>query len=378
MKTPHPADATLREGPEFPFGSGKGAGVLSVVCGWLGLGGVVALHFPEFLATPGARAAYPMGLIRGLLASVILAALLFGLGSIVLGRRKSRGMLGLSLGGLALALGGWWVSVPPELPEGPVLGLDWFLLSLFATALLFVPLERAFRRVQQRIFRPGWRTDLAHYGVSHLLVQVTVLLTMLPATLFLHGVVPAAFQQRVAGQPLWLQFIEALIVADLFAYGAHRLFHEVPLLWRFHQIHHSAEHMDWLAGSRLHLVDIVLTRAFAFIPLYALGFSQAALGIYAAWAAFQATLNHANVRWTFGPLRFLLVTPQFHHWHHSADVYDKNFAVHLPVIDRLFGTWHLPGNEWPARYGLDGSPVPDGYVKQAVYPFKKTGDEGMK
>ena len=58
MNTSHPADATLRQGPEFPFGSGKGAGVVSVLCGWLGLGGVVALHFPEYLATPGARAAY--------------------------------------------------------------------------------------------------------------------------------------------------------------------------------------------------------------------------------------------------------------------------------------------------------------------------------
>ena len=70
------------------------------------------------------------------------------------------------------------------------------------------------------------------------------------------------------------RIVEALVLADLFAYASHRLFHVVPLLWRFHAIHHSSEHLDWLASSRLHLVDIVATRAVAFVPLYVMGFSQ--------------------------------------------------------------------------------------------------------
>jgi lathosterol oxidase len=176
-------------------------------------------------------------------------------------------------------------------------------------------------------------------------------------------------QSAVASQPLWLQFLEALLVADLFAYMAHRLFHQVPFLWRFHQIHHSSEALDWLAGSRLHLVDIVVTRAFGFIPLYVLGFSSTAIYAYLTWASFQAVFIHANVRWKFGPLRFLLATPQFHHWHHSATVYDKNFAVHLPLIDKLFGTYHLPEDEWPATYGIEETKVPEGYLRQLIYPL---------
>jgi lathosterol oxidase len=65
----------------------------------------------------------------------------------------------------------------------------------------------------------------------------------------------------------------------------------------------------------------------------------------------------------------LLVTPQFHHWHHSARLYNRNFAAHLPVIDRIFGTYHLPGNDWPEEYGIVGNPVPEGYVRQFTYPL---------
>jgi len=287
----------------------------------------------------------------------------------VLSRAKSRGLLGLSLAVLATVLGGSRVPIEGPIPITPYVALDWFLLSIFLLALVFVPLERLFARVKQRVFRRGWRTDLAHFGVSHLLVQVTVFLTMLPAAIFFRWAISDRFQTAVASQPIWLQFIETLFVADLFAYGAHRLFHEVPFLWRFHQIHHSSELLDWLAASRLHVVDIIITRAFGFLPLYILGFSSTAIYAYLTWASFQAIFIHANVRFTFGPLRYLIATPQFHHWHHSAALYNKNFAVHLPVIDKLFGTFHLPGDDWPDVYGIEGSPVPDGYVQQLVYPI---------
>jgi lathosterol oxidase len=189
--------------------------------------------------------------------------------------------------------------------------------------------------------------------------------------MFFHWAVNDELQRAVSSQPLWLQIIEAMIAADLFAYMAHRLFHEVPFLWRFHQIHHSSQQLHWLAGSRLHVVDIIVTRAWAFLPLYVIGFSSTALYVYLSWASFQAVFIHSNVRFRFGPLKYLLATPQFHHWHHSATLYNKNFAVHLPVLDKLFGTYHLPADEWPEEYGLEGSPVPEGYLSQLVYPVVK-------
>jgi lathosterol oxidase len=129
--------------------------------------------------------------------------------------------------------------------------------------------------------------------------------------------------------------------------------------------------MDWLAGSRLHLVDIVLTRGLSFVPLYVLGFGGPALYAYLLFVSFHAVFIHANVRWRLRPLERLVVTPRFHHWHHAleAEAVDRNFAIHLPVIDRLFGTAYFPEGRWPAAYGDGGEPVPDGWVRQLVLPL---------
>jgi lathosterol oxidase len=373
-----PTAATTGAGrPEFPRGEGKLPGVAAVFLGWLGLGGVVALRFPALLSTPDLRGHYPMPLLRLTIDGALISALALGLVALLLGRRRSRGALALALGVLGLALGGSRVAVPAEIPPAPYLALDWFLLSLLVLALVFVPLERAFGRLRQRVFRPGWRTDLAHFGVSHLLVQVTVLLTMLPAALLFRWAVSDRLQAAVAAQPWALQLVEAVFVADLFAYVAHRLFHEVPVLWRFHAIHHSSEQLDWLASSRLHVVDVVVTRAFGFLPLYVLGFAPSAIYAYLTFASFHAIFIHSNLRFRFGWLRYLLATPQYHHWHHSATLRDRNFAVHLPVIDKLLGTFHLPGEAWPERYGIEGHPVPDGYLSQLVYPVRG-GRRGAK
>ena len=171
-------------------------------------------------------------------------------------------------------------------------------------------------------------------------------------------------QKAVSAQPLVVQFVEILVLTDFVQYWVHRAFHRVPLLWRFHRIHHSADVMDWLAGSRLHLVDVAATRGLTYVPIYVLGFSEPALIAYVAFVSIQATFIHANVRFNFGPLRWVMATPQFHHWHHGADpeAVDKNFAVHLPLLDRVFGTCFLPGDRWPTSYGLaGGKPVPTVY-----------------
>jgi Sterol desaturase len=172
--------------------------------------------------------------------------------------------------------------------------------------------------------------------------------------------------------PFVLQFIGVLIVADLTQYWIHRLFHTIPVLWRFHAVHHSAESMDWLAGSRLHLVDIGVTRGLSYVPIYLLGFAEAPVFAYIIFVSIHATLIHSNLRFEFGPLRWLVATPQFHHWHHTSELdhLDKNFAVHLPFLDRLFGTYYLPTGVWPSFYGVAGTNTETkGYLGQFVEPF---------
>ena len=364
--------------PEFRLGEGKISGAVAAGLGALGFGAVLCLLFPSLLTTPDMRAVYPMDFVRALIQLVL--ALAFGLGvlSVVLSRRRGLGFAGIFLSMTATLLGGSKVEVETPIVATGYIGLDWFILNLFFLALVFVPMERVFGRLRdQKIFRRGWKTDVAHFFASHVLVQATVLLTMIPAALFFRWIVDAEFQTAVSTQPVPLQAVEALILADLFAYGSHRLFHSVPMLWRFHQIHHSSEMLDWLASSRLHLVDIVITRAVAFIPLYVMGFSTSALYPYLIFASLQGIFIHSNLRLRFGPLRFLLVTPQFHHWHHTAqrEALDRNFAIHRPLIDWIFGTYYLPREVWPEVYGIEGDPVPSGYVNQLVYPFARGSRE---
>ena len=123
----------------------------------------------------------------------------------------------------------------------------------------------------------------------------------------------------------------------------------------FMQIHHSIEELDWMAAARVHPVDQIMTKGFSLLPVFSLGFSEVAIGISLMIYGWQSVLVHSNLRIKFGPLRWVLASPEFHHWHHSKDLEarDKNFAGQLPLFDILFGTLYMPRGRMPERYGID-------------------------
>ncbi len=339
--------------------------------GSLAVLGVVAFWFPGALSTAQFRAQYPIALLRALLEVTIGAAFLLGAASLALRRRKVLGLTGIGLALLAVLGGGGEVRIESDFEQTYTLGLDWFVLNLLLLALVFVPLERAFpRRPELGSFRFGWTTDGAHFLVSHLAVQALTFLTLLPATSLARFWQPEGLHAWIQSQPLVLQFVAIVLVADLVQYWVHRAFHRVPLLWRFHAVHHSSRALDWLAGSRLHVVDVLATRGLVMVPVFLLGFSMPALYAYLVFVSFHAVFIHANVRFRFGWLDHVLTTPRAHHWHHAVTPRDTNFAVHLPLLDRLFGTLHLPAAEWPTDYGIEGHPVPEGWAPQLVGPFR--------
>ncbi len=189
---------------------------------------------------------------------------------------------------------------------------------------------------------------------------------------------PNVIGATVALWPTWTRATLAMIVGEIGFYWGHRWSHEVPLLWQFHAIHHSPEHVDWLVNTRAHPVDMVFTRLCGFIPLYILGLAAPLAGSAGAIPMLVLLLGitwgffvHANLRWRFGPLEWVLATPAFHHWHHTndgPDYVDKNYAPLLPGIDCLFGTFYLPKSKRPSRYGTD-HPVPSGLFGQLLEPF---------
>lgn len=355
------------------FGSGWWSGVAAVFLGFIGLAAVLVLHFPDLLSSAEFRSKYPLDVMRALIELVIGVAFLAGVLSMLLRRRKVLGLIGASLASAAALLGGGQVALPETVQGEVYLGLDWFLLNLFFLAIIFVPLERAFAlHREQGTFRFGWATDGIHFLVSHLAVQLLTFLTLLPAALLGAAIVHAPLRAFIAAQPPWLQVLEIMLIADLVQYWIHRAFHRVPWLWRFHAVHHSSIAMDWLAGSRLHLVDVLITRSLILVPLFLLGYAQAALYAWLVIIAFHAIFNHVNLRFRFRAIENVLVTPRFHFWHHAVAPIDRNFAVHFPWLDRLFGTFHLPRNgAWPGELGITGAPVPEGWLAQLVYPFRR-------
>jgi sterol desaturase/sphingolipid hydroxylase (fatty acid hydroxylase superfamily) len=248
------------------------------------------------------------------------------------------------------------------------------VFGVVVLAAVFIPLEKAFALRRQKVFRRGWATDLVHFVVNNLLTTVGVAVAVIVAGSLLRAIVPAGARGAIHHQPGWLQFVEAILVAELGAYWAHRATHRVPFLWRFHKVHHSIEEMDWLASGRLHPVDQAFTRSCAILPIFALGFTRVTFGAFLVFTTFQALFIHANVRFKFGPLRWVISTPEFHHWHHARDprAYNSNFAGEFPWVDALFGTLHLPRGPMPAEYGT-ADQHPDGYLRQLAWPFRPTG-----
>jgi len=244
-------------------------------------------------------------------------------------------------------------------------GLDWFALNLLLTGALFVPLEKLFGRLtDQPLFRTEWREDLFYFLLGSVLVQSLTYLSLAPSMAILqHTGTWADFRASIASQPLWLQVIEIMFLTDFVQYWFHRAFHKIPFLWGFHAVHHSAQYMDWLAGSRMHIFEIIGLRSMTIIPMYVLGFAEKALHIYILLVYLNATFVHANVRFNVEWLKPYIVTPRFHHWHHGIEkeAIDVNFAIHFPWLDKLFGTYYMPPNH----------PVPNGYWKQFLYPFKR-------
>jgi len=246
---------------------------------------------------------------------------------------------------------------------------DFFRLTVWLALLMivFVPLERIFGLHKQKVFRTGFLSDLTYYFLNSLLPKMLLILPMAAIGWGLHFLVPDAVQEHVEAMPLAMRFAASLVVGEFGFYWGHRWCHEIPFLWRFHAIHHSAEEMDWLVNTRAHPLDMVFTRLCGFIPLYVVGLAQPTtetLDVVPLLVVLTGTLwgffIHSNLNWRFGPLEWLIATPAFHHWHHTyAEPLNKNYSSMLPWVDRIFRTYHMPKAQWPERYGIEAEIAPD-------------------
>lgn len=349
---------------------------ISAGLGLSALIGVLCFHFPELLTSRDFRAVYSEQFARHLLLLGLVAAFVLGTIAILRNRDRRIALVGVGSAGLAVLLGGATVHFDPIDSTPFSLGLDWFVIALFFSAFVFVPIERMMAVRPMSPLRPEWRTDLAYFFVSHVLVQfVLIAVTASTSTIAALAAFPT-IKSGIQTLPVWGQFLLAVFAADLAQAVLHRAYHKVPLLWRFHAVHHSSRNMDWLAGSRVHIVEILLTRSAVLLPLVVLGFAPGAVNAYVILVGIQAVLAHANLRLNFGWLEYLLVTPRYHHWHHARDgaYADANYAIHLPLVDMLMGTFRRPPpRHWPPEYGvMQLESVPRGFWPQTRMPLARS------
>lgn len=356
------------------FGSGWISGVTGLGLGLASLGLVLALRFPGAFSaaelTPLQHATWFRIVLMVLLFSAFVSAVL----SLILREQKTLGTAGLIITLLASLIGGWQAeaALPDYTPF--YFGLDFFVLNVLFTGLLFIPLETIFpKRADQPLFRYEWREDLFYYLVSSMLVQIITWLSFGPARFLFANTDWSQFRAWVASLPIVIQVIAIMFFTDLVQYWVHRAFHRIPALWRFHAVHHSAKSMDWMAGARMHFLEILALRGTTVFPMMLLGFNQTSVGIYIFMVYLWSTFVHANIGWRLQWMERWLVTPRFHHWHHGIEkeAIDVNFSIHFPWLDKIFGTHHMPENRWPEGYGIGGHPVPQGYWQQLLYPFRR-------
>lgn len=244
------------------------------------------------------------------------------------------------------------------------------IVWLVLLSAIFVPLERLVSVHKQRIFRKQFATDLGYYILNSVIIGMGLAVPLALLGAAVHTAMPGAVLHAIAGLPLWVKFVLSVLIAETGFYWGHRWSHEIPLLWRFHSVHHSAEELDFLSNTRAHPIDMVFTRLCGFIPIFALGLANgpalpaAVVVVGTMWGFFV----HANIRFRFGFLESVVATPFFHRWHHTNDAMrDRNYAAMLPLLDHLFGTFHSP-EHWPTEYGID-TPMPGALGGQLVHPF---------
>lgn len=356
-----------------PFGSGWLSGSLALLAGLAGMLIVLLRWYPETFSYPEIAFLHQNGLMTVALRVVLLLGYALALLSLILSRRKSLAWAALGVTVIASLMATTQPDISGAPPQSVYFGLDYFIVNVLVVGFLFVPLERVFpARPEQTVLREEWREDMFYYLISSMLVQVLGFITLAPAHYINATADLDAVRAYIVALPFWVQVLIIMAATDFVQYWVHRTFHTVPFLWHFHAIHHSTKKLDWLAGARMHFIEIAILRSLTALPMFTLGFDPAAIQAYLLIVYFYSSFIHANIGWTFGWLERWLVSPRYHHWHHGSDraAIDINYASHFPIYDWLFGTHHLPEDDaWPQSYGVVGDTVPRGYWRQFLYPF---------
>jgi sterol desaturase/sphingolipid hydroxylase (fatty acid hydroxylase superfamily) len=242
--------------------------------------------------------------------------------------------------------------------------------GLAVAAVIGVGLERLWPRHVQPVLRDGLRTDIVHWLVTGVLRGASLFVAVVLCWIPLQHLTIETTAQWLQSLPTAVTVIIGFVLFTFVQYWYHRMTHEVGVLWRFHAIHHSSAHLDWIAASRLHPLEGFFFGLLIAPPMIVLGFRPTSIAALQAFTTAWAVLEHSNVSWRLSWLDRIYPNVDYHHWHHCADADARDTNFGLPLWDTLFGTYSMPEDRRPTRYGIDTA-VPTTYLGQLAMPLRR-------
>jgi sterol desaturase/sphingolipid hydroxylase (fatty acid hydroxylase superfamily) len=233
--------------------------------------------------------------------------------------------------------------------------------------------------------KPWWKSrDLltdTHYGfLMPIITPYAKMGTLVVAVVLMHGAMTDAqisdyienSRGPIGQLPVWVQVVFYMLGFDFVLYWMHRLFHG-HTLWPFHAVHHSAVDLDWTTTYRSHPINQMLSSGLASTIMLLAGVSPAIMVALVPFDTITAAMVHANLNWTFGPLKYLVASPVFHRWHHTGvdEGGERNFSSTFAIWDVMFGTFYMPEGKLPKHYGVDDPLFPQDWAGQMIVPFRQ-------
>ncbi|RTY88637.1 sterol desaturase family protein [Flavobacterium sp. RSP15] len=260
-----------------------------------------------------------------------------------------------------------------------------YFYGLLVISLVVWLLEIVFPwRKKQPIFRKDFWLDLFYLYFNFILLNLVLLIALSNITEQALNDFAAIFGLQLTSIKLYsiselpkpISLVLFFLIADFIQWNTHRLLHIVPFLWKIHKTHHSVKEMGFAAHFRYNWIEPIIYKTILYIPIILIGgFNLKDVFIVHFVSIAIGHLNHANLGWDYGYLKYIFNNPKMHIWHHSKKMpnkYGVNFGISLSLWDYLFKTNYIPADGRDIELGFnDENQFPASFLQQELYPFKK-------
>ncbi|MGJ8590959.1 MAG: sterol desaturase family protein [Aquaticitalea sp.] len=263
---------------------------------------------------------------------------------------------------------------------------DNFFYGLIVISIIVWLLEIIFPwRKNQSIFRKDFWLDTFYMFFNFFILNLIVLIALSNTTAEFFNDILGIFGWHIDSLqvfdvdelPRWLGLFIFFIVSDFVQWNTHRLLHRVPFFWNFHKVHHSVKEMGFAAHLRYHWMEPIVYKSLLYIPIAIMGgFDAQDVAIVFFFAIVIGHLNHANLGWDYGYLKYIFNNPKMHIWHHAKVLpnhvrYGVNYGLTLSVWDYIFKTDHIPHDGRDIELGFENDhQFPKTFFRQELYPLK--------